>query len=518
MPQPDRPDRQAATSLDAALPTGGPHPGAMPFHRPLWWSTFLLFAAAISLWTLAMPTLASPDEPAHVIKAAAVARGQLLGRDVHTPTGDTITYVQVPAALAQQEPCYAHRPKLTPACQRPVNSSTELVSAGTAAGHYQPLYYALVGMGSLLFPGPAGLYVMRLFSALLSAIFLASALQSARRWRSGLGPLGVAVAVTPMTYFLAAGVNPSGLEITAALATWASLLALLAAPLQADRRLIVRVVVAASALVLSRGLSPLWLLVIGVTVVLCCGLPALRDAVRRPDVRVAMAVVLLCTLAAAAWIVSAGALTLRPSRRRRPLALPDILAQMQDRFWPRTRQMVGNLGWLDTTFPAWLYTAWAALLVLLLLAFLATSGFRRIVALMVLLVAVVALPAAIEASQHDVLGFVWQGRYTMPLAVGLPLVLAYGIDQRWPRFGSGVKNAAAALLIGVILVAQVTAFWVNLHRYTVGVGNPGGLLHVTWSPPVAAPQLLVTYAAVQVALAVVLVVSSRGQRPQHDLR
>lgn len=505
------PDRQRARAdSDRTVVPGSAEEtvgGALTLHRPLWWLTFVLFAAAMSLWALSMPTFSSPDETAHVVKAAAVARGQLLGHDILTPAGDTITYVEVPAAQVQPVPCFAHRGGVSAACQGVAPRSNQLVSAGTLAGHYQPLYYAVVGLGSLAFPGSAGLYVMRLLSAGVNAFFLASALQSARAWRSGLGLVGVLVAVTPMVYFLGAGVNPSGLEITAAVCVWTSLLALFAAPVQADRRLIARVSLAASALVLIRGLSPLWLLCIAVVVVLVTGTAAFRQGMRRADVRVGAAIVLVATLTAGAWIVSAGALTLRPNRGRQVLAPNEVLNGLQERFWPRARQLVGVFGWLDTALPRWVYLGWAALLILLLIAFLITAGPRGIAALTVLLVAVVGLPAAIEASQQNLLGFVWQGRYTMPLAVGVPLLLAFGIDLGWSRIAARLKRVTTTVLVLVVAAAQVTAFWVDLRRYTVGVGHGGGVFRVEWSPPVSAPLLLAGFAVVQVALAVALMVS-----------
>lgn len=39
---------------------------------------FLLLSAITVLWSLATPLMAYPDEPVHTIKAAAVARGQIL--------------------------------------------------------------------------------------------------------------------------------------------------------------------------------------------------------------------------------------------------------------------------------------------------------------------------------------------------------------------------------------------------------------------------------------------------------
>src|SRR4051812_24519067 len=162
--------------------------------RQVWWCAFGLNAALILLWMLSMPLFSSPDEPAHVVKAAAVARGQLLGQDQQTTIGDTLTHVKAPASMVSPTPCFAHRPLVPASCASFPTGASGLIDATTLAGHYPPLYYALVGIGSLIAPGPNGIYVMRVLSSLISAAFIASALLSARRWSSGMGPLSVAAA------------------------------------------------------------------------------------------------------------------------------------------------------------------------------------------------------------------------------------------------------------------------------------------------------------------------------------
>src|SRR5258705_2111054 len=47
--------------------------------------TFLLVFAVEIVWAFAMPLFSAPDEPSHVIRAAAVARGQLLGDTPRVP-------------------------------------------------------------------------------------------------------------------------------------------------------------------------------------------------------------------------------------------------------------------------------------------------------------------------------------------------------------------------------------------------------------------------------------------------
>ena len=48
-------------------------------------------------WTVATPLMGAPDEPAHVIKAAAVVRGEMAG--LEKPGVGTFRYVTIPAEL-----------------------------------------------------------------------------------------------------------------------------------------------------------------------------------------------------------------------------------------------------------------------------------------------------------------------------------------------------------------------------------------------------------------------------------
>jgi hypothetical protein len=42
--------------------------------------TFVLVAAVTGLWGLATPLFANADEQAHVVRAASIARGELVGK------------------------------------------------------------------------------------------------------------------------------------------------------------------------------------------------------------------------------------------------------------------------------------------------------------------------------------------------------------------------------------------------------------------------------------------------------
>ena len=62
--------------------------------RRAWWRVFCLAALAIGAWAFAVPLGTGPDEGSHVVRAAGVVRGDLIGAKL--PIGDN-TWVMVRA-------------------------------------------------------------------------------------------------------------------------------------------------------------------------------------------------------------------------------------------------------------------------------------------------------------------------------------------------------------------------------------------------------------------------------------
>ncbi|HYA68911.1 MAG TPA: DUF2142 domain-containing protein, partial [Acidimicrobiales bacterium] len=235
-----------------------------------WWGSVTLFTLLVSVWSLATPLMAAPDEPAHVTKAAAVVRLQFLGTPEPFKKASGISpiiTVHVPAAFGHRRPpCYSNHPDRPASCQLPIRASSgRLVPATTYEGRFPPLYYFFAGLPTLVLHDAAAIRLMRLVSAVLAGLFLASALESAFRCRRGSHMvLGVVVAATPMALFLAGTVNPSGLEIAAAISLWSAGVCLLVDHgARTDRRLLARAGVAGAVLAQCRGLSLVWVALIG---------------------------------------------------------------------------------------------------------------------------------------------------------------------------------------------------------------------------------------------------------------
>src|SRR5437868_6439956 len=88
--------------------TASPFTPLVQITNRLVFTVFASFALLTSLWALATPLMAVPDEPAHAIRAAAVARGQLIG---DLADAETFQYpvVQVPKYIADTPslPCFS---------------------------------------------------------------------------------------------------------------------------------------------------------------------------------------------------------------------------------------------------------------------------------------------------------------------------------------------------------------------------------------------------------------------------
>jgi len=287
------------------------------------------------------------------------------------------------------------------------------------------------------------------------------------------------------------------------------------------RSLLATAGVAGVVLALSRPISPFWLALIGLALLLLAGRRRAFELVRHRSVQVWIGVLALAGAAQSAWVVGAGALELFGTAQELTLRqrVEGSLARTDDRL----HQMVGWFGWLDTPVPAGVLLVWAAALAVVVTLGLRRPSWWRAVLLALLVVACVLVPVALEALSANQVGFYWQGRYTLPIAVGVPVLAAVasqrpgGAARPVPRVGSGALGPLTLVLLALVLLAlaaaQVVSYVVALGRYTVGTGNGLGLTDVAWAPPLPAPVLAVAFAAAAAGWAVWLLLGLRRPQP-----
>jgi len=498
-----------------------------------WLIAAVLVATAAGLWVLASPLSSGADEPAHVHRAASIALGQLLGRPPAPSPVSPVLRVQVPEAVgALPEPiCFIGHPEVSAACSvnggpfTPVPRGDE-VERGTTSGRHPPFYYALVGWPLALLGQPLGVYVSRAIGAVAGGMFVATALMVAlRRARPRLAVAGVLLALTPMALHLSGVVNPNGLEATAAICLWACLLELARGAATPDGRhpawLLAGAGVSGVMMTLTRPISALWLaLAVGVAV-----------AVSRPGAVAALlrrratwgwaAAGVVAGLASVAWLVGVGdpLLVAVSGAGRGRVGLRDAFGLAYGQTLPRAEEMVGVFGWLDTRLPDTVWRGYLWSVGGLGLLALLVARWRARIALVGLFLAVLVVPAAVEAVRYDDLGLIWQGRYTLPLAVGVPVLAGFSASQSTLGAADTIERWAPLAWVPAV-GANVIGFVLALRRYAVGTSEPLDLSLDGWVAPVDPVVLMACFVAVEAALVAWLLVVTRrsaertGKRPR----
>jgi hypothetical protein len=493
--------------------------------RRVWWTSFVVVTMLAGMWGVANPPLAGPDEPAHVIRAHALAHGQLTGNEPNARLADELRragqgqrflVVRAPEVYpsAQSTLCFPFDASVDASCLFFERSNREIDFPIYTARH-PPAYYAVIGVVSWFRqPGAGTVYLMRFVGALITGAFLATAITALRRSAAPkLVAAGLLLAFTPMVLFVSGVVNVSAPEIAASLALWVCGLILISGSHQrVDKRLVTAVGIAGCVLALSRQLGPLWLGLIALTMLGMTNRGHLVNLWRSRWARLWGGLIAASALVQVAWVAFVKPLDVTPMGGRRPnLETPEILRNTFGASLGRVREMVGTFGWLDTPSPTLTWVPWiAAVGFLFLLA--VTWGRRRVVAvLMGLLVATIVVPALIESAEFgNAGGPIWQGRYTLPLAFGIPLLSTIAVAST--EGGRQLPARRVLLAVGIVVgVAHVLAFAQNLRRYTVGYdGEIQYWKHPAWSPPLSPLLLTIGYTFVIIGFVWLVFASARG--------
>lgn len=453
-------------------------------------SQFLvLFFIALAVWSWATPLYGVPDEPAHEVKAVAVVRGQFSGSNVGGSSDPYlgVTIPQLYARAGTTTRCFAFKADVPASCAPTPTGGSTPTKVSTYVGRYPPLYYSLVGLPSLATASAAGVYLMRLASALLSAVFLALAATTIVIWsRSVLLLAGLALAATPTLFFLGGAINPSGLEVSSAICLWcAALVLVLERSKDPPPGLVATVAFSGTTMVLIRGLSPLWLALIGLSVLALAPRRALALLGHR-SCRFAAAVIAGGVVLALVWIVEEHTLDFKHSVLTAPKHISDlgILEGVFGRTPAFLAEMIGQFGWLDTPSPLTTYVIWYVGVGALVGVAVVFAGRRQIAGLLGVTLAGFAVPFMISASEVRNSGFGWQGKDSLPLVVGIPLVAAAAIGR--PEAMRGRCSRLVGFVAVAVAVAQVAAFAQALRRNAVGLNGPLNYLHGSWRPPLGA--------------------------------
>lgn len=499
--------------------------------RRQWWVLFGLLALITIAWSMATPALSGADELAHVRRAEAIVRGQLLGRHhviKHGRYTEPFRVVRVPATFAHLDNrlfCYLANLHASARCAEPVVRSPQLVPQATYVGEYPPLYYLLVGWPALLARGVLGVYAMRVLSALWSSLFLATALWCALGTGRRFAALGVAAATTPFVTYIAGTINPSGLEISTAICLWACGVEFATRSARSGERkvgrqsrascrsLLVWSCISGAMLLAMRFTSVVWFVLIAVALGIWAGAAAVKKLSGRHDARVWLAITGAVGIASSVWIVSARSWEVLGWAVPRSWSTWTIITDAAGRSW---LWLKGMLAATTLGLPAFepVVVLVLGIVVVLFYAALAITPQatdisavelrRRKTLVLGLLLVVAFLPIVVASAASRSIGSQWQGRYGLPLAAGIPILSGW-LAADAPALRGRRATSMAGLAIVVWCGATILDLFWTMRRYAVGVGGPIWFFPGEWQPRLL-PALAVLIVATVAGLALAAVV------------
>ena len=461
-------------------------------NRP-WLLALVGFFLVSTGWAFASPMSTSPDEPSHMVKAAATARGEFVNSTSrHEISGGfekTWLGYPLPAkygTLDAMSACFRNT-FLSAACGKKFGTDNSTAIVETSAGNYNPAYYFPVGLPSLVLPGVGALYGMRIASALLNSGLLAAAVGIAAGWRRPGWPLlGVIASGTPMALFLSGTVNSNGMEATAAVLAWTAGMSLALdddpKPGQVTRRA-VGLAIGGALLANTRSLGIAFVASILVALVIVAGPRKIAWLARFRAVQIMAGVLVLGGVAAFLWSRYADGLT--TSNLSFPTLTPAVV--FNEVFWSSgtyVMQIVGELGWLDVALPPGSTIAWYAVAGLLILCAFGVARWREVAVVAALTVGTVAIPIIAQLLEAKRFGIGWQGRYILAWALGLPVLAGLLMARRVGADLPGALERRVPTASAIVLaLAGLGAFYWSMTRYAHGGWRKYGITPIQWSPP-----------------------------------
>lgn len=446
-------------------------------------------------WVLVMPPGTGIDEFDHAYRASAVAHGHwqpaderapsVLGRGGFIPVRKDIVNAVGPAC--------ARLPYTSAFNCRPFKSLDHgMVLVASAADSYNPSFYLPIGLASRPFKGNAAIYVMRAAAMALCAVGFAAAVYITMLWSRTRWPLiTLLLSCLPTTVYSTSVAAPNGLHLMGALLVWTSMAALVKGGDHLRSKAYVFLACGAVVVAMTHTLGVMWLGLIALCTMAYVG-PRASFALLVPRAQEEWAALLVAGTGAAlalGWLWYA-----RPNDPSHPdfgipgSPWPDIAVGLV--LWPL--QAVAAFPLRNEAAPTPLYAI--ALVVLGAVVGATVKALRsqpdvvRLVSL--ILVITISLPVVLTYVTFHQIGPAWQGRYSMPLAVGLFVAAALALDEAGPRpwrpaIVVGTACWTLAHLIGLLDV---------LHKQR----SDTVLVHATgwWDPPRALIIVLAALASV----------------------
>ena len=422
------------------------------------------------VWSIASPVGSSPDDDYHMASIwcppPIETSGCRTGWDADGMLGVFVD------PMVRDGWCFAFHAENSASCQTDISTGDEVLTTRVDRGGYPPWYYRFMGMAA----GEdvtRSVLVMRMFNV-AAAIGLLGALVTMAPAAAGRAMVIALVgSLVPLGVFLIASVNPSSWAITGVAALALALYTLLQAQ---TRRTIgvssAMVVVAAAMAAGSRGDAAIYVVVVVLAVSVLHGFQSYARWSRIPAPAAAVA------MGVASYLASGHADVLDKAPAMESASPAAVLLSNVLYFPDFLLRLFSNLGWLDTIMPAIVRVNAGVAAAGLLVIGLGVLSRRKLLALGLVGVALVALPLAVAQRDLYLLsaGDYPQPRYVLPL---LPVLLFLALVPTPDRI-VGITPVQRIFFYGLIVVAHSVALLTNFRRYVSGVGNDASFLDVQW--------------------------------------
>jgi hypothetical protein len=423
------------------------------------------FFSLMVVWSFLTPLFSGPDEPSNFIRSAAVVRGEWVGENypasIEKSYWTTYVHIDPQFGTANAIPwCFAPFPE-RPGCGIAVEDAPVVdIPTWTNMGRYPPLPFVISGIGTIFGASNLSVYMARVMTSLVGALLISCSAFAIMRRKHSL--VGLLIALTPGTIFLASAMNPSALEICSAIAMWSILPSIHQSEIT-DRAIKIMFIVAGVALIATRPIGVVIYAMVSVISWVAYGNTKFASFFKAN--KSTLTVHGMTAAFMAWWYVAVYSFQTTPSLTAgsEKLSITTQLTRSINHIPELLDHVVGNFGWLDTPIPRgalWLYVIGTAILVT---TSMKKFDQRKWLALILLLMTVICMSIAIDMNFYAMFGwFGAQGRHIAPVLVGLPLIVFSQF-----AFGNRIRFA-------VIIGWSVVMVWAGLgalRRYTVGVNG-----------------------------------------------
>jgi hypothetical protein len=455
----------------------------IPISPKIFKALAILIGIIFLSWTFLLPIGAGPSEGDQSVYAASVIRGHVLlalHQTSFIPTWQA-TVPQWVGAIGQAWAQIVNQQSsgLNPNPNSYFNKSTsKSIVDFTNLAVLPPFYYAAIGLPSIVFSSLVGAFAMRIATALICLAFLWGAIKILLYSKNKkIALMGFFLALSPEVYFLSSTINTTGIEVCSSILLWSATgtICINKRDLELEIKLFKIWAIVAFFAALARTLSPLWVFISAIYIVIALGPKLIFKIIKTSRVGFYFIMPLVASLATLLWDILRGSF---------PYEIGVYLTNSYHTYGFFTRFLISltrtPLFYMqafcyvrESGFPI-LAAIWVALTALIVILATIKSDKSKKTILLIGMIFNIIIPAFFEALKGATLGQWWYGDYSLPLYLQSPIIAGVFLGELSNSFNK-TKDNIVSLLIGLIfaaaLFAQLGILYYSVVSYMFGNGK-----------------------------------------------